>query len=207
MECLLLLTLFLPSTLNQLKQMKHFLFVIFFCATTLTAAAQETSVEKSIFGIQTGILGLWAHNESKLSNSIVLRSELGFDAGAFSDNLEEGLGFILVPALTVEPRWYYNLNKRVSKSRRIDGNSGNFISIKTTYHPDLVIGNIPNNANFLSDISIIPTWGIRRNIGKNFNYETGIGLGYIHFFEEENVYLKNNNGVALNLHLRIGYRF
>ncbi len=187
--------------------MKNILFVLVCLATTVSTTAQDASVEKSVFGIQTGILGIWGHNESKLSNSIVLRSELGLDAGAFSDNFEEGSIFILLPALTLEARWYYNINKRVSKSRRIDGNSGNFISIKTTYHPDLIIGSVPDNYNFISDISIIPTWGIRRNLGKFFNYETGIGLGYVHFFEEENVYTKFNNGLALNLHLRIGYRF
>ena len=187
--------------------MKNILYTLIFSVSFLTVTAQSASVEKSVFGIQTGFLGFWGHNESKLTNSIVLRSELGFDAGIFSNNFEDESLFILVPAITIEPRWYYNLNKRVSKSRRIDGNSGNFISIKTTYHPDLVIGSIDDNHNFISDISIIPTWGIRRNVGNHFTYETGIGLGYVHFFEEENVYLKYNNGIALNLHLRIGYRF
>jgi hypothetical protein len=171
------------------------------------AAAQQASVEKSTFGIQTGFLGIWAHNESKLSNSIVLRSELGLDAAIFGDNFIGSKSFIMVPSITIEPRWYYNLNKRVSKNRRIDGNSGNFISIKTTYHPDVVIGSLANNVTFISDISIIPTWGIRRNVGKHFTYETGIGIGYVHYFEKDNVVLVDDNGLALNLHLRIGYCF
>ncbi len=36
----------------------------------------------------------------------------------------------------IEKKIYSNLNRRKKKSRRIDGNSGNFISLKTTYHPD-----------------------------------------------------------------------
>ncbi|WP_344714740.1 hypothetical protein [Winogradskyella damuponensis] len=39
---------------------------------------QNTSVEKSIFGLQTGVLGIWAYNEAKLSNTIALRTEHGF---------------------------------------------------------------------------------------------------------------------------------
>ncbi|WP_179339649.1 hypothetical protein [Winogradskyella ludwigii] len=187
--------------------MKKIIVSLLFTASILTATAQDASVEQSTFGIQTGLFGIWGHNESKLTNSIALRSELGLDAAIFSENFSGSRGFVLVPAITVEPRWYYNLNKRVSKSRRIDGNSGNFIAIKTTYHPDLVIGSVADNLNFISDISIIPTWGIRRNVGKHFSYETGIGLGYVHFIKEKNVYLKYNNGLALNLHLRIGYRF
>ena len=190
--------------------MKNNLFLLAFILSIFNVTAQQlqdASVENSSFGIQTGFLGIWAHNEYKLSNSIALRAELGFDAGVFNDNFSSGSFFILAPVITLEPRWYYNLNKRLSKSRRIDGNSGNFISIKTSYHPDFIIGDIPNNTNFISDISIIPTWGIRRNLGKHFNYETGIGLGYIHFFKEKNVYIKDTNMLALNLHLRIGYRF
>ncbi|NRD19699.1 hypothetical protein HNV08_06535 [Winogradskyella eckloniae] len=172
------------------------IIIALICTTSfLMSSAQNTSVEKSIYGIQTGLLGVWAHNELKLTNAIALRSEIGFDAGAFSESFNEDTEFlfVLIPALTIEPRWYYNLNKRESKSYRTDGNSGNFIAIKTTYHIDMVIGSVPNHLNFISDISIVPTWGIRRNLGQHFNYEAGLGIGYGHLFEEENVYVKNTN--------------
>ncbi len=187
--------------------MKKTLLTLTFCGLTLIAKAQNISVEKSTFGIQTGFLGIWAHNESKLSNQIALRTELGLDTGIFGSDANNIDGLILVPTITLEPRWYYNLNKREKKSRRIDGNSGNFISLKTTYHPDWFIISNENNINFISDISIVPTWGIRRNVGAHFTYETGIGIGYVHYFKEDNVILFNESHVAVNLHLRIGYRF
>jgi len=187
--------------------MKKTILVLILIISTFQLTAQDASVEKSTFGIQTGFLGIWAHNESKLSESIALRSELGLDAAIFGDNFVGSRSFIMVPAITLEPRWYYNLNRRASKNKRTDGNSGNFISIKTTYHPDVVIGSLDNNVTFISDFSIIPTWGIRRNVGKHFIYETGIGIGYVHFFKEDNVILAETNDVAINLHLRLGYRF
>jgi hypothetical protein len=192
--------------------MKHF-FIIVICfsisfnAFTQNNTSKNVSVEKSIFGIQTGFLGVWVHNESRLSNSIALRSEIGLDAGIFQSSVNDPDGFILVPLITLEPRWYYNLKKRKNKSKRIDGNSGNYISLETTYHPDWFIISNQNNYSFISDIAIIPTWGIRRNIGTHFNYETGIGVGYLHYFESNNVNLSNQNDVVVNLHLRIGYRF
>jgi hypothetical protein len=70
----------------------------------------------------------------------------------------------MTPVITAEPRWYYNLNKRVNKSKRIDGNNGNFISLKTSYHPDWFVISNYDNINIISDISLVPTWGIRRNI-------------------------------------------
>ena len=115
--------------------MKNYILINLLLISFFTNA-QGVSVDNSTYGIQTGLLGVWAHNESKLSNSIALRSELGFDAGFWLNDLYNVNGFIMAPVITAEPRWYYNLNKRKNKSRRTDGNSGNFLSLKTSYHPD-----------------------------------------------------------------------
>ena len=45
--------------------------------------SQTASVEKSTYGIQTGILGIWVHNEMKFTNQIALRTEFGMNAGIF----------------------------------------------------------------------------------------------------------------------------
>lgn len=182
--------------------MKKQILTLILCSLMLFSYSQDEkgSVEKSTFGIQTGFLGLWAHNELKLSNEFALRSEIGLDTGYFYSSFFDISGFVSVPTFTIEPRWYYNLNKRLNKSKRIDGNSGNFFSLKTTYHPDwFVISN--EDLKVISDLSIIPTWGIRRNIGKHFNYEAGFGAGYIHYLDSK------TSDFTTNIHLRIGYRF
>lgn len=186
--------------------MKNLLLTIVFSCLIISVKSQNASVEKSIFGVQTGFLGIWGHHEAKLSNQIVLRGELGFDTGIWGGDYYDKIGFLLAPVITAEPRWYYNLNKRVHKKRRIDGNSGNFLSLKTSYHPDWFVISNYDNINVISDISFIPTWGIKRNIGKYLNYETGIGLGYQYFFAKQAGYLENEGNLALNLHLRIGFR-
>ncbi|MBC9794877.1 hypothetical protein [Sinomicrobium weinanense] len=187
--------------------MKKILLTLTFCGLTFIAKSQTVSVEQSTFGIQAGLLGIWGHHEARLSNQIALRSELGFDSGFWRNNYYDELGFLLTPVITLEPRWYYNLNKRESKSRRTDGNSGNFISIKTSYHPDWFVISNHDNIRIISDISIIPTWGIRRNIGNHFTYETGIGFGYSYIFARQAGYSEDEGDAALNLHLRVGYRF
>jgi len=166
--------------------------------------SQTASVEKSTYGIQTGLLGIWVHNEMKLTNQIALRTELGINAGIFGGDFYPKTGFLMTPVITVEPRWYYNLEKRQSKSKNIAGNCGNFVSLQTSYHPNwFVISNYDNLKTF-NLITIVPTWGIKRNIGKHFTYETAIGIGYGHQFRERYGDLE---GVTANLHLRIGYRF
>lgn len=187
--------------------MKKILLTIILCVIALNVKSQEASVEKAVFGIQTGFLGVWTHGEFKLSNRIALRGEIGIDAGIAGGNNYDETVYLSAPVITLEPRWYYNLNKRVNKSRRIDGNSGNFISIKSSYHPDMLISSSEDNIVFINDLTIVPTWGIRRNIGNHFNYETGIGIGYVYYFEKKNVTLAEKSDIAVNLHLRIGYRF
>ncbi len=184
--------------------MKKINLTLLFCGLGIIAKAQTASVEKSTYGIQTGLLGVWVHNESKLSNQIALRSEIGLDSGIFGGSFYDNTGFLLTPVITIEPRWYYNLNKRVAKDRRIDGNSGNFVSIKTSYNPDWFVISNYDNLRVINQISITPTWAIRRNIGNHFTYETGIGLGYRYYFAEN---IKNKGEANLNLHLRLGYRF
>ena len=194
-------SLILFPKLEITYRMKKILFTLIFCGLTFIAKGQNTSIEQSTYGIQSGFLGVWFHNESKLSEQVALRSEIGLDSGIFGGSYYDGVGFLLTPVITLEPKWYYNLDKRVSKSKNIDGNSGNFVSIKTSFTPDwFVISNV-DNLNILNNISIIPTWGIRRNIGKHFMYEAGFGIGYRYYFS------LNEGETAGDLHLRIGYRF
>jgi len=167
-------------------------------AFTINTNAQDGSVEKSIFGIQAGFgsrIGLWLNNESKLTNSIVLRSELGLENDFTVGDHYDGAGFILMPVITIEPKYYYNLLKRNSKGLNTKNNSGNYISIKTSYHPDWFVINLDDNITKTADLAIIPTWGLKRQLGNHFNYETALGFGY------RIVYLKANyfNGNAQNV--------
>ena len=152
-------------------------------------------------------MGIWAYNESKLSNKIALRSEIGFDSRVWGGAIYDKTGFLMTPVITAEPRWYYNLDRRKNKSKNINGNSGNYVALRTNYHPNWFTISNYNNVTVRNSIAVIPTWGIRRNIGKHFNYETGVGIGYYHFFDNQVKYNRNNDIVTLNLHLRIGYRF
>ena len=167
--------------------------------------AQIASVEKTVYGVQIGTFGIWGNVESKLTNSIALRSEIGLDSGIWGGSFYPETGYIITPVLTLEPRFYYNRNARIKKSRNISNNSGNFISLKTSYHPNCFAISNYDNVQIVPDLSIIPTWGIRRSIGKNFNYEAGIGIGYRYYFAKSSSYSSNSSDAAVNLDLRIGY--
>lgn len=61
--------------------MKSTILIFLTLGVFLKVNAQEASVEKSVWGIQTLILPLSVYNESKLTNKIALRSELSFGFG------------------------------------------------------------------------------------------------------------------------------
>lgn len=201
--------------INSIPIKRHLVILVFF-AVAFNASSQNASVEKSIFGIQTGLLGVWVYNESRLTDQIALRTEIGYEAGYWANFTASSMGYysndleyIFFPVISLEPRWYYNLDKRVKKESVIDGNSGNFIALKTSYHPHQLVISTVEASPSINNILIVPTWGIRRNIGKHFNYETGIGFGYIYYFSRKfgEVEDANKHNRSLNLHLRIGYRF
>lgn len=187
--------------------MKKLLLTLSLFGFSLITNAQDASVEEATSGIQTGFLGIWAHQEIRLSDQVALRAELGLDSGIWGGDFYDKTGYVFTPVINLEPRWYYNLNKRQEKSKRIDGNSGNFLSLKTSYHPDWFVISNYDDVEIISDISIIPTWGLRRLIGEHFTYEAGLGVGYRYIFAKQAGFNENVSDVALNLHLRIGYRF
>jgi hypothetical protein len=155
--------------------------------------AQNSSVEKSITGIQIGTVGLWGYKESKLTNQIAVRVELGLYT-----EIQSGVGYFMAPEITIEPRWYYNLNKRAKKGKKTRNNNSNFLTLKTSYRSDAFEISNYKNKRAQNNFFIIPKWGIRRNINKNFNFETGFGIG-AEFLEKTNP--------VVELHLRFGYDF
>ncbi|WP_207778456.1 hypothetical protein [Balneicella halophila] len=50
--------------------MKKALLVLIFCTSVFIAKSQNASVEKSVYGIQIGFLGVYAHNESYLTDNM-----------------------------------------------------------------------------------------------------------------------------------------
>jgi hypothetical protein len=194
--------------------MKYILGLLFL-GLSINSFAQEASVEKSFFESETGFSGLWLNNELKLTNSLALRSEIGIEYDFAVGDQYEGAGFILQPVLTIEPRYYYNLRKRNSKGKNISKNSGNYLALKTSYHPDWFVINLDESITKTADLSIVPTWGIKRQIGNHFTYESGIGLGIRMVYLKPNYYngnAQNVDGVSENqiqytpyFTLRIGY--
>jgi hypothetical protein len=164
---------------------------------------QVASVEKSVFGVHTGLVGFWANHELRLSNRWALRTELGSELYVVTSSNGDTES-LLVPVISSEPKWYYNLNKRYRKGRNIKGNSGNAFSLKLQYNPHFILAGEdfvrkPNHLSFLAK------WGIRRVYWTHFTFETGLAIGPTFYLANDNLYKKSET--FLDLNLRIGYTF
>ena len=180
-----------------------FLFSILFSwSTSVVGQSAELPAVERVFGAQIGYLGAWGYGELPLGRKVVARLHAGIDAGVRWGSYYETTDFVLVPVVGVSPRWYYNWDKRTNKGKRTERNAANFLSLPITYHPGWFTFRDEPGVSADKGISIIPTWGIRRNLGKHLNFEAGVGFGYsLRWFRFDN---RRSRG-ALWIPLRIGF--
>ncbi len=187
--------------------MKRLAIIFLLAISTTFLHGQEPLVEKSIINVQTNLLGLWVNYEARVDDDISLRTEIGALTVITGGELwgdENLFNFVYVPVITIEPRFYYNLERRQAKSKNIAGNSGDFFSIKSTLFPGMVLFS-NHDAEAIRQLSILPSWGIRRHFAGRFNIEFGLGLGFIINLDPESDASRAGAGGELNL--RVGYSF
>ncbi|TVP51878.1 MAG: hypothetical protein EA341_04255 [Mongoliibacter sp.] len=183
----------------------YILTCIFFIFIIKTTDAQEhASVEKSIWQVQSLLITKYFSNESRLKRDMALRSELGFNFSYQDGFFMQNPLYVWNPFLRIEPRYYYNLEKRLLKGKKIAKNSGNFLALTTTYQPDWFVISNEDGIRVIPSLSLIPTWGIRRSPTRHFNYEAGIGIGYGWEYYRVMPRTVAMGEVFVNLHLRVG---
>lgn len=179
---------------------KILLIIILF--SSIANAQNNKSVKKSLFSIQTGTIGIWVNNELRLSDEIALRTEIGLYT-----EIVKGIGFFMAPEITLEPRWYYNIKKRVSNKLDISNNSANFFTIKTNFRSNIFEISNYEDKRAEKSIAFIPKWGVRRGLGTNFNYELGLGIGYLSYINQKYFNVSDSDGIVIDAHIRLSYTF
>lgn len=195
--------------------MKNFI-VLGFVLISFIAKAQEVekvSVEKSLYGAQLGLVSTSFYYETQLQRKITLRAEIGLVLGYATRDYEDPViedesSTLIVPYVTLEPRWYYGLDRRKRLGKKTYNNSSNYVSLATSYMSNKTP--IMNNGDFdvVSAITVVPKYGIRRAFAKHFNYEFSAGVGYqYNVFSNASGCNCDHNDVALDIQARIGYDF
>ena len=175
--------------------------------------AEKVSVEKKLYGFQLSFFGSGFQYETRLDRKITLLSEIGLtlvlSTKEFEDPaIKDKTTTLFAPYLSVEPRWYYGLDRRNKMGRNTNNNSSNYVSILTSFistkTPVIKNGDLNITPTFL----FIPKYGIRRAFAKNFNYEFsgGYGLQY-NVFSKANPCNCEHLTTNVNFEARIGYNF
>lgn len=158
--------------------------------------AQDSLMVQKNHSISIEVAGLTYNYETPVANKITLIGRLGLQSGVgYSSSF--GSYYTISPAVSLEPRFYYNISKRKNHGKNILGNSANFISVNTWY----VFNPVFEHKTSTSDFFVVtPQWGIRRVYWSHFLLEAGAGLNY--FFNTHGDY-----DLGLMLNLRLGYSF
>lgn len=183
------------------------LLLMLYALPPLKVVSQENDKpDPAIWGFQIGNAGIWTYQEIDLSKSISLRNEVGFDTGAHGYNMQYLSGLSITPTFSLEPRWYYDIKKKVKNTFEAVHNSANFLLLRVTYNPDFKIISTEAGRSVASNVSLIPTWGIRRMLSESINFEAGIGMGYSYTIKSDFSNPDRHIGIV-NLHLRLGMDF
>ncbi|MBU2913366.1 DUF3575 domain-containing protein [Reichenbachiella agariperforans] len=158
----------------------------------------------------TGILfQIGFQSEFKIAKRWTLMTQAAYEHTIFIKSMNmKGYQMML------EPRFYYNLEKRMRTGRSIGYNSGNYFSLRTearyaqfefiTMMKDF---GLANDDHFYA-ITAMPTWGMKRVYRERWGLDVSGGLGAIWLttFEEDTV---DDYSVGLWFHttVALSYRF
>lgn len=174
------------------------------CLTQAQEIEPKTaSVENALFAAEVGLVGFWANTEMKMAKHWALRTEIGAESFTVTYRNHDR-ETVLASVVSVEPKWYYNLDKRAKNGKKTEGNSGNAFSVKINYNPRFILigdGDVPKP----NHLAVLPKWSLRRQYGKHFTLETGVGIGPIFYLGDDNLY--KHAETFFDGMFRIGYTF
>lgn len=129
----------------------------------------------SLTKIDLGFQGIGFTYEPRLSNKFTADLSTGIGGGY---NIAEGsIEYVMFkPAffVSVTPKYYFNLNKRIIRGKTVKYNSGNYIGARLTFNTPLYNKSDEIRNSILANVH----WGIQRAISNRITFNTHVGLGY-----------------------------
>ena len=157
--------------------MKYFLLILLTVSLNATFGQwiKTDSVIVSLGKIDIGPQGIGISYEPKLSKKLTADLAMGVGGGYYIDQNNFDYQYSQ-PALyfSVSPKYYYNMQKRISHGKNTQLNSFNYFGLRVKYVTPFS-GNTDEARNsILTNIH----WGIQRHIGGNWLLNFHLGVGY-----------------------------
>lgn len=155
--------------------MKSYL-VVLFTVTFYCAFGQDSFVNKNLYKVN--LLTPSIESELGLTKKTTLDLKLGTGL-QISGGTGRKTDWSFFPFAELQYRYFYNLEKRVSKNKRTTNNSGNYVALSTAIHSGKsMFGNANYAEKYFAGIG--PVWGMQRSYKSGFslNLSGGLGLGF-----------------------------
>jgi hypothetical protein len=152
--------------MNKIYTLCFFVVSLFWCN-----AQDTTLVENNLLKVNALLPGV--SYELGLGNTTTLNLEgiVGFAVNGGSGRDTE---FGIYPGLGAELRKYVNLDRRISKNKNIEGNSGNYISVLNQFQfGSPLIGDLQYSSDYYYNLAIV--YGIQRMKPKGFYWSISLG--------------------------------
>ncbi|WP_213523931.1 hypothetical protein [Nonlabens sp.] len=160
--------------------------------------SQNNNFETAI-SFKVGAIGGWIAAEVPLSDKIILNAEFGQEGGFYKNRTDNDTQFFFTNTLSLEPRYFFNREKRKEAGKSINLNSGSYFGIEFMRVPDwLTISSDNSDIRIEQSFSIIPKIGLKRAIANIMTFEFAGGIGY-----QFNDNLENSLTVGLDLRIGI----
>ena len=182
--------------------MKRENFTLLFLLCTSLSFAQKSNVPlQNLTKLDLGFRGVGFSFEPALGKTMSIDLSTGLGGGyEISDNSFTYSWDLLAPAIyvIVNPKFYYNREKRSEKGKNMASNTGNFIGLAIKYTSRSIVENPTVWDALLFNLH----WGIQRPVGKRWIFNTHVGVGYA----VDATDLSNSSGSFYPaLDLRFGY--
>lgn len=167
--------------------------------TSLNVFGQETEKNlQKVFRINLISPGLELELPVSGKSTVAVNPGMGVHGSYLNlDYTASGITYYISPFLDLSYKKIYNQQKRISKGKNIDYNSGNYWGFRLlTNFKEIKSHNIIRKDDLSFDFG--PTWGIQRSYGK---MHLLFDIGPVYYFDS-----KGNNGFfPIMLQLNIGF--
>jgi hypothetical protein len=178
--------------------MKNYLLTVSLLFISLTFAQSDKNVEEQQFKINFINPGLEYELGIAKNQTITLGLGLQFSAVATTNHFY----YAFLPAINAQYRYFYNMDRRLSKDKTISGNSGNYLAASATmFTADVIIGNIDSGSGTAGFVG--PVYGIQRTYRKGFNFNLEFGVGL--YFASDADFQSVDTGFGPTLSFSLGW--
>lgn len=152
--------------------MKKFLLLITLLPTI--GLAQKSLLQKQSFRATILPLGFISETRIGRNQTLVLETAL-----AGSVRLAESkINYVVKPMVGAGIRHFYNLERRATSGRTTKSNSGNYISVNSSYQfPALIKSKETLEVNTLTAYGFSALWGMQRTYKGGFYLNLAVGYG------------------------------